>query len=381
MVRTAEREMGAKHFKLLAHTKETLKNAPVDEGFKNILDGLPDPVIIVGPDLRILHANTATEEQFGLRLFNESFYALTRQPEALACIRKAKEEGRSAETKILFSDGKFDSTFRFSVSPIDLPRIRTEWLVISMTDVSHVNDAEQIRREFVANVSHELRSPLTTLTGFIETLKGEASEDKGARSRFLQIMENEAARMERLVSDLLSLSKLEADERIRPKDTVDVCDVVRNTISVLRPIADRSGSSIELVGKENGLIVSGDLGQLTQVFHNLIENALKYGSENGTVMVNCLIKHNIDEILGPVACVEVTDQGDGIDAVHLPRLTERFYRVDKHRSREVGGTGLGLAIVKHIVNRHRGRIAIASQLGVGSNFSVMVPLQTQSPST
>ena len=312
---------------------------------------------------------------------NESFFALTRQPEALECIRRAQADRGGAETRIQVSDGEIDSIFKFTASPVQLPNVNVAGFVISMTDVSHVDDAEQIRKEFIANVSHELRSPLTTLSGFIETLKGEAGIDPTTRSRFLKIMANEASRMEHLVSDLLSLSKLEADERIRPKGGVDVCDVVRDTIAALRPLASRSNSKIKFSRDENSLVVSGDRGQLTQVFHNLIDNALKYGGENGTVKINCSIQPSAVGYPEPVACVEVIDQGDGIDAFHLPRLTERFYRVDKHRSREVGGTGLGLAIVKHIVSRHRGRIVIASELGVGSRFSVIFPLQVPLPTS
>ena len=349
------------------------------DGLADLMDGLPDPVIIIGSDLRILHANASAEEQFGTGLANESFFAVTRQPEALECIRKAHLHGAGTEARVKLSTGEIESIFRFTASPLKLTGMNFCGLLISLTDVSQVDDAEQIRKEFIANASHELRSPLTTLSGFIETLKGEAGDDAGTRTRFLSIMENEAVRMESLVGDLLSLSKLEADERIRPTGTVDVFNLVRDTISALRPVASRYNASIRLGAEEVGLLVSGDQSQLSQVFHNLIENALKYGREQGTVQVNCFTHPGEVGHPEPAVRVDVVDQGDGIDAIHLPRLTERFYRVDKHRSRAIGGTGLGLAIVKHIVNRHRGRLAISSEVGVGSTFSVFLPLQAHSP--
>jgi two-component system phosphate regulon sensor histidine kinase PhoR len=230
--------------------------------------------------------------------------------------------------------------------------------------------ATNIRRDFVANVSHELRTPLTALIGFIETLKGPARDDAAARMRFLTIMEREAGRMNRLVRDLLHLSRVEAEERIRPREKIDVVGIVNMAVATLRPLAQASEVVIEVAVAEP-CELPGDPDQLTQVFNNLIENAIKYGGAGKTVHIRFSTEGSLR---GPVLRVDVVDQGEGIDQVHLPRLTERFYRVDSHRSREQGGTGLGLAIVKHIVSRHRGWFKVDSVVGQGSTFSVLLPL-------
>ena len=227
-----------------------------------------------------------------------------------------------------------------------------------------------MRRDFVANVSHELRTPLTALSGFIETLGGAARDDAAARDRFLAIMAREAGRMNRLVQDLLHLSRVEAAERVRPTTRIDLQKVLATTLGSLRPLADDAGVRLEVEGETGPLPLLADQDQMIQVLSNLIENAVKYGGAGGVVTLR-LTRDALPG--GPAIRVDVIDRGEGIDPVHLPRLTERFYRVDGHRSREKGGTGLGLAIVKHIVNRHRGRLRIDSTVGKGSVFSVLLP--------
>jgi two-component system phosphate regulon sensor histidine kinase PhoR len=214
---------------------------------------------------------------------------------------------------------------------------------------------------------------LTALLGFIETLRGAAKDDPAARDRFLGIMEREAGRMNRLVHDLLSLSRVEAEERMRPTDPVDLSAVLRSVVLSLRPLADEAEVTMSLSGTGAPLIVPGDADQLAQVFTNLVENAVKYSGRGRTVTVSLGERSQDPTIRGEAVPVVVADNGDGIPAVHIPRLTERFYRVDSHRSREKGGTGLGLAIVKHIVNRHRGRLRIESEVGTGSRFIVILP--------
>jgi two-component system phosphate regulon sensor histidine kinase PhoR len=242
-------------------------------------------------------------------------------------------------------------------------------VLLVFRDVTEEEKAGAMRRDFVANVSHELRTPLTALMGFIETLKHAAKDDPKAREMFLGIMEHEAGRMNRLVRDLLQLSRVEAEERVRPKDEVELRSLLDGVISSLSGLAEREGDRVELTG--DAFRVPGDADQLVQVFTNLIENALKYGKTGQVVRVTLTPE---DTVRGPAVRVEVADEGEGIDPVHLPRLTERFYRVDSHRSREMGGTGLGLAIVKHIVSRHRGFLRIESEKGQGSRFQVVLPL-------
>ena len=248
-------------------------------------------------------------------------------------------------------------------------------------DSTQIENLGRMRRDFVANVSHELKTPLTAVLGFIETLRTSARDDPAARERFLTIMEREAQRMNRLVSDLLSLSRVEDEERVRPRSRIDLAPLVRRTLSTLKAVIENSGARIELQGLDGPVVVPGDDDQLQQVLGNLIENAIKYGKPRGRVRIELGAPDATpDPILGvPVAWIAVSDEGEGIDPLHLPRLTERFYRVDTHRSRASGGTGLGLAIVKHIVSRHRGRLIVESTPGEGSRFTVVLPLVSGGP--
>ena len=244
-----------------------------------------------------------------------------------------------------------------------------------------------MRADFIANASHELRTPLSSLLGFIETLRGPARDDLEAHERFLSIMHDQASRMARLVNDLLSLSRIELDEHMPPAGRVDVLDRLDGVIAALELKAASRGIRLKLEGPDSLPAVVGDDDQLTQVFQNLVSNAIKYTRENTDVTVSVSIADGaVVGIVGtapmpgrggrgnPMVAVAVRDQGEGIARTHLPRLTERFYRVDAARSRAMGGTGLGLAIVKHIVNRHRGRLTIESAVGVGSTFTVYLPV-------
>jgi len=244
--------------------------------------------------------------------------------------------------------------------------------VLTLHDLTALKRSERMRADFVANASHELRTPLATLIGFIETLRGPAREDDAARERFLSIMGEQAGRMTRLVDDLLSLSRIELNEHLPPKDSVDVGRVLHAVADSLEQRAARRNVRIEVKIAEPLAPVTGDAEELTQVFQNLIDNAIKYGRSGSAVEVEA---QAAQKRVGGVAAVQVAvrDHGEGILKEHLPRLTERFYRVDPARSRELGGTGLGLAIVKHIVSHHRGILEIHSDLGEGSVFTVYLP--------
>ena len=245
--------------------------------------------------------------------------------------------------------------------------------MVSLRDISDLKEAEQIRTDFVANVSHELRSPLTALSGFIETLSNDPQLETDARSRFLDLMDMEAGRMVRLIDDLLSLSRVEAHQRQKPRGKVDLKTLLSRIISSVQPQAEKEKKQLKLVADNTDKTVAGDIDELTQVFQNLIENAIKYGRRNSTITISVLSDQKVPYVNGLASTVVVEDQGEGFSAHHIPRLTERFYRVDSHRSRNKGGTGLGLAIVKHIVTRHRGRLKIESEPGTGSRFSVSLP--------
>ncbi|PWE33181.1 two-component sensor histidine kinase [Maritimibacter sp. 55A14] len=344
-----------------------------------VIAQLPQPLLIVGDTDRVLVANQAAAELLGSDPEGRNYVSAIRQPAALDCIGTALRLRRRAEANYLRAGVSSETTYRLLALPVSAAEAGFEGAVVSFEDISHVADAEQMRRDFIANVSHEMRSPLTALTGFIETLQGAARDDPAARDRFLEIMQREAARMNRLVGDLLSLTRVEVDERVRPRAEIDVLGVIRGSIAALRPMAEAAGVRLDVALPEGELRGPGDADQLTQVFHNLIENAVKYGGSGGVVELRATRLDQMAGLRGPALRVDVTDHGEGIDPVHIPRLTERFYRVDSDRSREKGGTGLGLAIVKHIVNRHRGRFQIESETGRGSTFSVIIPVLGAAP--
>jgi two-component system, OmpR family, phosphate regulon sensor histidine kinase PhoR len=335
-----------------------------DEGWARLLDGLPMPAMLLEREDRVAALNGPGLALFGPQAIGRNPAMAVRAPAVLAAIGQAARQGGRHEARMTLRREGQEQVFQATLSG------QGGGLVLCVfRDVTEEEKAGAMRRDFVANVSHELRTPLTALMGFIETLKHAARDDPKARDTFLGIMEHEAGRMNRLVRDLLQLSRVEAEERIRPSGQVDLVQLLDGVISTLAGVAERTGSTVRLSGE--GATVPGDADQLTQVFTNLIENALKYGSPGQEVQVHLSPE---DSVRGPAVRIEVADRGEGIDPVHIPRLTERFYRVDSHRSREMGGTGLGLAIVKHIVRRHRGWLRIDSVPGEGSRFSVILPL-------
>jgi two-component system phosphate regulon sensor histidine kinase PhoR len=338
---------------------------------KTIVDGLPLAAMVVDQSRRLVCLNTLAEEIWGTGLADRHYEVALRNPVLTGAIAECFRDRKTFQTRISTIIGSRESTFSLKVAAIEGEAF--QGVLATFEDVSPLEDVGQMRRDFVANVSHELRTPLTALLGFIETLRGPAKDDARARDRFLEIMEAEASRMNRLVRDLLSLSRVESEERIRPGQQLDLLGTVQSTVKALEPIAEDKGISVNLTAPNGEVMVDGDSDQLNQVFTNLIENAIKYGGNGGDVSVTVTVLDRDPTVRGPAVRVEVTDQGQGIDPIHIPRLTERFYRVDSHRSREMGGTGLGLAIVKHIINRHRGRIQISSALGEGSTFTVTLP--------
>lgn len=344
-----------------------------DQITKSLLDAAPLAQLLVQPDERISAANGLALDLLGRGILERHYITALRQPDLLDCIERVLS-GRSntAEALYLASRARGDVTYRVLAASVDLESGRG--ILVSFVDITDLQAAVQMRRDFVANVSHELRTPLTALLGFIETLRGAAKADADARDRFLSIMDREATRMNRLVRDLLSLSKVEADERLQPAESVDVAGLVKTAVSALAPVAEEASVTIHAQGTGEPRLVKGDHDQLSQVVANLLENAVKYGASGGAVWVDLDVDEANPVLRAPAVTISVTDKGEGFDPIHIPRLTERFYRVDPHRSREMGGTGLGLAIVKHIVNRHRGRLRIETAPGEGSRFSVILPL-------
>ncbi len=342
-----------------------------------MLDGLPDPVLTVDERAYVVFANaTARTLLSGDNGVDDPsgrpLSSLLRQPGLLAAIGDVinGEAGRQIEVTLT---GKVDRFVEAWVEPLPgAPEgeqagvARTAALVV-IRDMTVVRRGEGVRANFVANVSHELRTPLASLLGFIETLRGPAADDREAQTRFLALMDEQAARMARLVDDLLSLSRIEMNAHQLPATAVALPDLLRSLAEQLAPQASHAHVTVTINAARDVPAVQGDADDLARLFQNLIENSIKYGRENSDVAVTVSAADN-------TVIVTVADQGEGIAPEHLPRLTERFYRVDAARSRALGGTGLGLAIVKHIVNRHQGQLKIESDVGIGSRFIVALPL-------
>lgn len=329
-----------------------------------VLKGLPLPALMIGADERISGCNAAAQSLLGAGLVGRHHAFVLRQPDVLSAISTALRGRVLSEARHTIPGPSHEVIHRVTAAPVG-PSV-----LCTFEDLSDREQMDAMRRDFVANVSHELRTPLTSVLGFIETLRGPARDDSAARDRFLAIMQTEAERMVRLVRDLLHLSKVEAQERQRPTDRHDVARLIFSAAQSLRPTADAAKVRLVLTGLDQPVEIFADPDQITQVATNLIENAIKYGGFGKEVHVTLSRETNPR---GPKVRLEVKDQGEGIDSFHLPRLAERFYRIDGHRSREKGGTGLGLAIVKHIAHRHRGRLVIDSVPGQGSTFSVLFP--------
>ena len=337
-----------------------------------LIAAMPDPVVVLDADGVVLAANArALALAPALRRGEPASFAL-RMPAIVEAIRHAAATGEPQRAE--FSERvPIDRWYEAHVAPMDSPRAGgRRRLMLAFRDLTPLRRVEEMRADFVANASHELRTPLASLSGFIDTLQGAARDDAAARQKFLAIMKEQALRMARLIDDLLSLSRIELNAHIHPDASVDLVAAVRQVIDGLQMLAHEREVEIAVTAPER-LTVHGDPDELVRVFENLIENALKYGGSGKRVEV-MIERANGPEAKPGEARVAVRDYGPGIAPEHLPRLTERFYRVDIGHSRAEGGTGLGLSLVKHILNRHRGRLAIESQQGAGSTFTVYLPL-------
>lgn len=335
----------------------------------DLVAALPSPTLAIDPEERIVALNDAAEALLGRNARGQIYSTALRHPDLVEAVEQGLRDRTPRTIPYRITERGTDILYDVHVQSV----AKTGLLLLSFRNVTDLAQAELMRRDFVANVSHELRTPLATLMGFIETLRGPAREDTAAQDRFLKVMAGEAERMNRLVGDLLSLSRVEASERVRPTAQTDLRDVLQTTVQNLGRLAADSNVTLRPRLGPTPLVVLGDADQLLQVFTNLVENAIKYGGKNQSVDVTAVGCEHDPALRGPALRIVVADHGPGIDPTHLPRLTERFYRADGHRSRELGGTGLGLAIVKHIVNRHRGRLKITSQPGQGAQFAVILP--------
>lgn len=326
-----------------------------------------DPLIIFDRTATIVHANAAAFAAFGGIAPGMSLSLKFRAPEMQALLDGILSGAAASDVVDYTEKLPVERAYRVSASSVGHG---TDLYVLVFKDQSEARRIDRMRADFIANASHELRTPLASISGFIETLRGPARNDPAAREQFLQIMQNQTGRMARLIDDLLSLSRLEMKPYLKPGTEVDLRQTLDSVIDSLGPLAGENGVAIERDFAEGPLNVPGDRDELFQVFENLLENACKYGQSGGRVVVT--IAHSDD---GPEPGIDVTirDFGPGIPEEHIPRITERFYRVDVENSRTQKGTGLGLSIVKHILTRHDARLSIKSEVGKGAAFTVHLP--------
>ena len=344
--------------------------ATSDTPFAALIGALPDASYLLDRRGMVLAGNERAASMHGSVRPGEPISLKVRTPEVIEAVRLAADGApRQVEyTERVPTERKIEAhAVPVFLAPEEAGRAPPDFVLLTFRDHTQQHLVEQMRVDFVANASHELRTPLASLSGFIDTLRGSARGDEAARDRFLAIMAEQAQRMSRLIDDLLSLSRIEMNEHIQPKSVVDLVAIVDHVRDALAPLARERGVAVEVKRKIERLPVQGDRDEVIRLFENLVENALKYGGAGKRVEISLAVEDG-------EAVVAVRDFGPGIAPEHLPRLTERFYRVDAQTSRAQGGTGLGLAIVKHILSRHRGRLSIESELGHGALFTVRLGL-------
>ncbi len=348
------------------------------ERYQDLVHRLPQPALLLARDGTIRFYNARAREQFtGLRR-GSPVSSVIRHPAFLDALAAAGE-GRKPATVYFSQRVPIERHIEATVAglPGERPPASAGPIIfVSLHDLTEQERINQMRADFIANASHELRTPLASLLGFIETLRGPAERDAAARTRFLGIMEAQAQRMSRLIDDLLSLSRVEMNVHLQPQGRVEIDETIRYVADTLDPLATERNIRLGVDAGPEKIFVRGERDELVQLFQNLIQNAIKYGREGGRVTVRVEAKPvSAGRTRGTRVAVSVIDDGIGIAPEHLPRLTERFYRVDVASSRDKGGTGLGLAIAKHILTRHRGELQITSKPGKGSTFTVLLPVK------
>jgi two-component system, OmpR family, phosphate regulon sensor histidine kinase PhoR len=343
-----------------------------------VVAGMPDPAVLLDRAGRVIHLNAAAAQLAPALRRNELAQFALRSPEIITALREAIATSETRRATYL-DHVPVDRWMELIITPVPVPTLfggADKCMLMTFHDQTPLRRVEEMRADFVANASHELRTPLAALSGFIDTLQGPARDDAKARERFLGIMHNQATRMARLIDDLLSLSRVELSAHVRPDTLVDLVPIIRQVADGLELLARERQVIIDIDLPDTPATIAGDREELLRLFENLIENALKYGASGGKVIVSLITVPTGEG--APEIRVMVRDFGPGIAPEHLPRLTERFYRVDVGDSRAQGGTGLGLSLVKHIVNRHRGRLLIESVPKNGATFSACFP-QARTP--
>ena len=360
------------------------------ENISFILNKLEDAIIVLDSDQKIVFQNSHSIDLFENNYTGQNITNLIRSPIILETLENVY---KNKKTKII----EYNSEYGQNLSPrstnfynveisyeknhLQLTNAKDNYVIL-MKNITPLKNIEKVRSSFIANVSHELKTPLATVMGFLETIRGPAKDDKKSMSKFLGIMDKETIRMKRLIDDLLVVSKIESDEHIHPTKKVNLIKTLNNVIESLKEYALKKNIQIRTNYQlSENLSVLGNEDELVQVFTNIIDNSIKYGKINSSIDIKAEeVKEQTDQSedkkLFPqlILKISVKDESDGIHAKHLSRLTERFYRVDAARSKEIGGTGLGLTIVKHILNKHRGHLDIKSEINQGSTFTVELPI-------
>lgn len=339
----------------------------VAEPTADIFAALPIPVLLIDSEGVVIRANREAERLLVRALDGVPISLIFRSPAISAAVDEALSHGTEDSFQFRVRRPR-DMTLGASIRVLSEAAQRQ--VVLALQDMTDRVLIEETRSDFVANASHELRTPLAAISGLVETLQGPAKDDPAAQDRFLGMIAKQTVRMTRLVNDLLSLSRIEADENILPATEQDIGEIVGEVLTSMQPLAEAGGAEIIADLSREPLFVRGSRDELSQVFVNLIENAIKYAGDAGPIRV-AVVKRS------EAASITVSDRGAGIDPEHIPRLTERFFRVDPTDSLARGGIGLGLAIVKHIINRHRGTLEISSIPGNGADFIVRLPLSKQ----
>jgi two-component system, OmpR family, phosphate regulon sensor histidine kinase PhoR len=340
---------------------------PLSPELVAIIDAIGLPVVLLDAQGGVLAASTSMHKVVTPVVIGKPLSFALRDPDLVATIDDVAS-GRPDCIIEIMERVPVERLFRVHLRAIVTPGQRRP-VMLTFEDLTQQRSTERMRVDFVANASHELRTPLASLLGFVETLQGPARNDLKARERFLGIMRDQALRMSRLVDDLLSLSRIELKAHLAPDTPVDLVAIMREIVDSLAVVAVERDVAVVIKTAQAVIRVPGDRDELLRLAENLVENAIKYGGTGGAVTIEL-------KLAGREAVLSVIDNGPGIPSEHLPRLTERFYRVDTAASKEAGGTGLGLAIVKHIVVRHRGRLDIESFEGRGSTFRVVLPLSS-----
>lgn len=331
--------------------------------YQELMEPLQDPVLLV-QSARVIIANRAARGLLGDHIINEDVRVAIRHPSAAERLANPSTQ-HSGDPILLIGVGSPDQRWELRIT-----QMTEDLKLVILSNQNNRYAADKMRTDFVANASHELRTPLAAIKGFIETLEDpDAGADADTRARFLKIMYVEADRMQRLVSDLMSLSRIEAERYQLPDDAIDLHILIQEAKDFFVSSRNKTNKDFEIEIPAEIPKVKGDSVQLAQLLHNLISNAFKYGAKKAPIEIKLAPNRS-----GSMIKMSIIDHGEGVDPRHLPRLTERFYRVDKGRSKAIGGTGLGLSIVKHIAERHGGRLEITSELGKGTNVSVSLPV-------